>query len=190
MPPAKLNTGRWLRATRPQASGVFYTFQCLRPHDSVNHEAGGHFKEATMTLIEAINACRAELDARGLPQWGMRLTKSRKWFGMCHHRERCIDLSIPFINAAPDATVIGLIKHEIGHALAGFSHGHDGHWSNVTHAIGGISTTHIPFHLKPKWAVHCNNCGHNMKGWNVKRDLTNRRCGLCRSANIEYWPED
>ena len=141
-----------------------------------------------MNHLEAVRRCIEELRVNGLTDWGVILSKSRYWYGLCVYEPKRIELSMPFLDVASDNEVVEVIKHEVGHAIAGNEAAHSGKWMNATARIGGNPSRCSPVKLKPRWNIHCEECGELMRGWNVQKDLSGYTCCKCRGKNLVYWP--
>jgi len=95
-----------------------------------------------MTRQEAAQACRDELNAHGLQEWGVRLNQNAesRFLGLCSYKDKVIILSAHHIDIHPTPDVINTIKHEVAHALT-MGHGHDEVWAAKAKELGCDNTS-------------------------------------------------
>lgn len=92
----------------------------------------------------ALDLARALLDEHGLPDWSTTLDRAKTRAGACRFGRRQITLSAPLTRLHSETEVRDTILHEIAHALAGPSHGHDEVWRAIAVRIGCSGKRCVP----------------------------------------------
>jgi predicted SprT family Zn-dependent metalloprotease len=90
-----------------------------------------------MNKYEAKTAAIEEMKKWNLTGWAFafnnRLTRA---LGRCCYTKRLIELSTSYVEDNTLETIMDTIRHEIAHALAGPSHGHDEVWKRWCRTVG------------------------------------------------------
>lgn len=58
------------------------------------------------------------------------------WFGWCDYERRTIGLATKLVQSGDEKEIIVVIRHEIAHALVGYSDGHGVQWRTCARKIG------------------------------------------------------
>jgi predicted SprT family Zn-dependent metalloprotease len=94
-----------------------------------------------------------------LTGWTFRFNTNKNRVGVCRHNQKVIEMSSIFIGAMTDAQILNVLTHEVAHALAGFSHGHDATWAAIHRSMGGDGKRCAVGVKQPadtyKWAAKC-----------------------------------
>ena len=125
-----------------------------------------------------------------LTGWTFRWSNSRRTYGTCFHHGKTISISKPLAELNVWEQTQDTVLHEIAHALAGASHGHDKKWKQICVEIGAkpercYSTSEV-IQPVPKYYAICPSCGKV----HVRNNFPRRRkysCGYCTSVyNPDY----
>ena len=100
-----------------------------------------------MKREEARTLARSLMDAAGLADWRFRFDHAKRRAGACTHSTRTISLSGPLTDLYDEATIRGVILHEIAHAIVGPAHGHDAAWKRTARALGAPDSARLPSSL-------------------------------------------
>lgn len=100
--------------------------------------------------------------------------------GVCRYRERRVDLSVSYCQAATRSEIEDTILHEIAHAIVGPKHNHDAVWKAKAREIGCQGERcHRVQHSVPRWVGECG-CGQQWFRQRLQRRMIrNRVCGKC-----------
>ncbi len=118
----------------------------------------------------------------GLRSWTFRFDRAKTRAGACRGRDRVISLSMHVTRLHDEAEVRDTILHEIAHALAGPSHGHDDVWKEIALSIGGSGLRCVSPdapRVEGPWQGRCPG-GHT-----VTRHRAPTRVLLCRRCDGE-----
>lgn len=145
-----------------------------------------------MDRHEAKQQSRVLMDAAGLHGWAFRFDRAQRRAGSCVHSTRTITLSGPLTDLYNEATVRGVILHEIAHALVGPEHNHDATWKKTARALGAPHDARLPASLpRPAapWVGTCPRCGAQKHLYSAPRKVV--ACGRCsrrfdRSRILEW----
>ena len=123
----------------------------------------------------------------GLSDWGFRFDRARRRAGACHYSTRTISLSAHLTELYDEATVRGVLLHEIAHALVGAQHHHDRVWRAKARELGAPDSVRLPRELptvEAPWVGTCARCGMQKRLFSAPRRVVS--CGSCdRSFNGE-----
>jgi len=103
----------------------------------------------------------------GMLFWHFQWDNCKRRYGVCRGKGT-ISLSMPLTKTRSEEEVRDTILHEIAHALAGHSHGHDNQWKSICRKIGArperCVSTENP--LTAPYTANCN-CGitHKFFKW-------------------------
>ncbi|BBH69192.1 hypothetical protein ACTI_58770 [Actinoplanes sp. OR16] len=97
-----------------------------------------------MQLTEARELATGLMARHGLTGWRFAFDDAKTRAGVCHHGRKLIGLSRPLTELYSAAQVTDTVLHEIAHALAGPSHGHDRVWRRIAVRIGCSGTRCVP----------------------------------------------
>jgi predicted SprT family Zn-dependent metalloprotease len=132
----------------------------------------------------------SEMEWHGLTQqsWTVKYDHARARAGQCRHRAKVLSFSRNLIARRSPAEMRNTLLHEIAHALAGPSHGHDRTWRAHALQIGCNGQRCHKMELAPrKWSYVCTaGC------WNVARfkrssshaGATCKQCGAAASTGM------
>lgn len=90
-----------------------------------------------MELMDAIDYGTKLLDKYDLTNWSMNVGVTRKYFGYCEYKTKCIFISNWHCKINTDYEVKRTIIHEIAHALLQ-GHGHDSIWKRKFESLLNI----------------------------------------------------
>lgn len=76
---------------------------------------------------------RYKLDSDG---WRFEFDGALNRYGICRHAERLISMSRALVTMNTLSQSLDILLHEVAHALAGPSHGHDATWRVIASKIG------------------------------------------------------
>jgi predicted SprT family Zn-dependent metalloprotease len=139
----------------------------------------------TRHACEVQGLARALLLAYGLRDWSFAFNRRKQEMGLCRFDDKCIELSLHFIERNPDEAIRDTLLHEIAHALVGPGHGHDRLWKQKCREIGARPerVCHEVNMPEGSWQATCGNCGmvhhrhrrpKHLIGWHC------RHCGRVR----------
>lgn len=135
------------------------------------------------------------MEAAELHGWAFRFDSARRRAGSCTHGTRTITLSGPLTDLYDQATVRGVILHEIAHALVGPSHHHDAVWKRAARMLGAPDDARLPASLpapEEPWVGTCPKCGAQRRLFRAPRRVT--ACGSCSRtfdpARILLWEHE
>jgi predicted SprT family Zn-dependent metalloprotease len=115
------------------------------------------------------------------PDWQVRYFKAACLYGQCRRvgRKNYIRINQLFLEQCSPQQVLGLVRHEIAHGLAGTGHGHDAHFAKICRHIGAppASATRISISVPHKFKLTCLICGKVYYKHTYKRTWL---CGHCR----------
>ena len=127
------------------------------------------------------------MEQLALEGWRFEFDNAIRRFGACHHTERKITISRKLTELNDVADVQDTILHEIAHALAGASNGHNEIWKRYARLIGAepnrcysgkdIKTP------KSKWLLLCQE-GCEIKRHRKPADVSNYQCKKHKSSLI------
>ncbi|WP_340536791.1 SprT-like domain-containing protein [Nocardioides sp. GXZ039] len=89
-----------------------------------------------MDLRDAFAMAEDLLQHHGLGEWTVAFDGAKRRAGICRFGPRVLGLSAPLTVLHTVDEVRDTILHEIAHALAGPSHGHDATWREIAQRIG------------------------------------------------------
>lgn len=129
-----------------------------------------------------------ELFAEYLPDYnvdlrfgrGVKLSGSTSWERVDAFESKIvIRISKMFLEDCDQAFNENTLRHEIAHALAGPSHGHDRTWKSLAVKLGAEPTPYHKALLKnrQKYRAVCPHCGH--KSYMSRKPKLKRSCGTC-----------
>ena len=133
-----------------------------------------------MKREEARTLARALMDASGLREWRFRFDNARRRAGACTHATRTISLSGPLTDLYDEATIRGVILHEIAHAIVGPAHGHAAAWKRAARALGAPDSARLPSSLPSPdapWVGTCPRCGATRRLYRAPRRVSSS--GVC-----------
>jgi predicted SprT family Zn-dependent metalloprotease len=111
--------------------------------------------------------------------WALRIGRAMPRIGSCHGRLKRITLSGPLITINDETEVRDTIFHEMAHALAGTTHGHDRVWKATAEAVGcrprschSAQEVRVP---PARYRFECPACGHAGTRMHVRVSS----CGRC-----------
>lgn len=116
----------------------------------------------------------------GLDGWRFRFDRARRRAGSCVHSMRTITLSGPLVDLYDEATVRGVVLHEVAHALVGPQHHHDAVWRRTAVRLGAPGSARLAASLpRPEapWVGTCPRCGARRELYAPPRRVTS--CGEC-----------
>lgn len=95
-----------------------------------------------MNRQDASNLLRQELDKHNLTDWKVRISNdpNQPYLGLCSYKDKAILLNAYHCEIHPDTEIINTIRHEVAHALVGFSNGHNEIWAAKAKEIGCDNT--------------------------------------------------
>ena len=164
---------RWARVAT-QREGLWNV-----PYGGLTHIAPPSPPAMSLKAVEALgNHLIREHTARsGLKKgWTFAFDLAPVRAGVCRHTEKRIALSVTYCLKASEEEIVDTILHEIAHAIAGPSHGHNETWKSVARRIGCTATRcHQVDHTPPRWRGQCA-CG---KEWKRQRLSQRARTGYC-----------
>lgn len=104
-------------------------------------------------------AAQTLLKDHDLYGWRFKFNTNKNRVGVCRHGERTIEISSIFLSTMTDAQIMNVLTHEVAHALAGHSHGHDATWAAIHRSLGGDGKRCAVGVKQPadtyKWAAKC-----------------------------------
>lgn len=116
----------------------------------------------------------------GVSDWGFRFDRARRRAGACHYSSRTISLSAQLTDLYDEATVRGVVLHEIAHALVGARHHHDRVWKAKARELGAPDSVRLPRELpsvEAPWVGTCARCGMQKRLFSAPRRVVS--CGSC-----------
>lgn len=116
----------------------------------------------------------------GLSDWTFRFDRARRRAGACHYGTRTISLSAHLTDLYDEATVRGVVLHEIAHALVGAHHHHDRVWKTKARELGAPDSVRLPRDLpsvEAPWVGTCVRCGMQKRLFSAPRRVVS--CGSC-----------
>jgi predicted SprT family Zn-dependent metalloprotease len=130
-----------------------------------------------------------EMEWHGLSQqsWRVAYDRGRRRAGKCVHRSKTLSFSRHLIARGSPADMRNTVLHEISHALAGPTHGHDRTWRTIALQIGCDGKRCHNIELAPAtWIYACSSgC------WNSPRfkrshlgTTLQRTCRMCGAACV------
>ncbi|QPK81454.1 SprT-like domain-containing protein [Schaalia sp. ZJ405] len=148
-----------------------------------------------MNREEARRQARVIMDAAGLSDWTFRFDHAKRRAGSCTHARKTITLSGPLVDLYDEATVRGVILHEIAHAMVGPHHHHDAEWKRMARALGAPDDARLPAQLpepEAPWVGTCPVCGATKKLFRQPKRVV--ACGSCTHSfdrrRILTWTKD
>ncbi len=147
-----------------------------------------------MNLDHAAAIAQQLLEQYGLPAngWRFRFDNASKRAGLCAYGPKIISLSRELTERNGKSFVIDTVLHEIAHALAGASHGHDAVWKKTARAIGCTAEVCHRAEIRWRFVGMCAKCGVRVNGMRKHR----WSCGRCspgvysREAIFKWKPTD
>lgn len=136
-----------------------------------------------MDTRNARSVARELMDTHGLSEWSFRFDRARRRAGSCIHATRTITLSAPLVRLYDEPVVVGVILHEIAHALVGPAHQHDQAWKATARRIGAPDSARLPSTLpspEAPWVGTCPRCGHQRRLFSAPRRVSS--CAACSST--------
>lgn len=113
-----------------------------------------------MKVDTALRIARAELVKHGLNDWTIELRRFKTTGGMTYFDDRVIAFGPALIELWTPKQFKEILKHEVAHALAGFSAAHGDKWKQIARAIGcSAEVTHDYPTVPGRWILFCGNCG-------------------------------
>jgi predicted SprT family Zn-dependent metalloprotease len=124
-----------------------------------------------------------------LTNWSVNWDRSKRRAGECRHDPKVISLSAPLMALWTTEQCQDTILHEIAHALAGPTHGHDRAWKRICIRIGADPTRtwgHLgEVHAKGKYMGECPN-GHVCYRDRKTKTMNTLQAGTCAKCNRRY----
>ena len=111
-----------------------------------------------MDLRDAYALAEDLLEHHGLTGWTVAFDGAKKRAGVCRFGPKVIGLSAPLTTLHSETEVHDTVLHEIAHALAGPSHGHDEAWRAIAVRIGSSGTRCVSPdspRVEPPWLGTC-----------------------------------
>lgn len=134
-----------------------------------------------MELLKVRSLALGLMREHGLHEWRLTFDRAKTRAGQCRFDRHEISLSGPLMRLQDEVEVRETILHEIAHALAGPSHGHDATWRRIAHSIGSTGQTRLRTDALPKadWVGTCPR-GHTIG--RHRRPSRPLSCGRCSSS--------
>jgi len=146
------------------------------------YSEGKHrFQRMSITKLEFIAALADRLMGESLDtqSWTFAFDSGKRRAGLCDHTNRRISLSRYMSQLHPVDQSRQVMYHEIAHALAGASHGHDQHWLRIATDLGyrneRISAKAVD-EAHARWHGQCPN-GHEF--FRYKKPTRVSSCSKC-----------
>lgn len=145
-----------------------------------------------MDIQEASTLAHQLINQHQLIGWRFYFDRAVRRAGCCHYRLKAISLSIHFTQRNTLDEVQDTILHEIAHAIAGFSHGHDYYWKQICRKIGANPNrcydSKIVDMPTGKYQATCPTCSkvfHRHRRPKLERKTFCRNCGPIR-GELKY----
>lgn len=129
----------------------------------------------------------SEMEWHGLTQqsWTVKYDHARARAGQCRHRAKVLSFSRNLIARRSPAEMRNTLLHEIAHALAGPSHGHDRTWRAHALQIGCNGQRCHKMELAPrKWSYVCTAGCWNVARFKRSSSHAGATCKHCGAACI------
>jgi len=134
-----------------------------------------------MLLPDAQRLCLSLLDKFALRDWSFTFNRRKRCLGLCRHHEKRIELSIFYVAANNEESVVDTVLHEIAHALAGPAAGHGPRWKAMCVKIGAKPERLDDEATMPtgRWRAVCPTCRTQYS--RHRKPMRNRRysCRAC-----------
>lgn len=120
-----------------------------------------------------------------LTDWSFKFDNAKKRYGNCNYTRKIISISRNLYELNEFSSSLDTLLHEIAHALAGFSNGHNEVWKQKAIELGCSATRcHNNETVKPSLIGVCPNCKQTIK--RHRRKVL--ACGQCckRHNNNKY----
>jgi predicted SprT family Zn-dependent metalloprotease len=146
-----------------------------------------------MNINDARELALAEMLKHGLDDWTFRFDKAKTRAGMCSYNLKIISLSHPITILWDEADVLDIIRHEIAHAITGYSREERHHgeaWKRNCVLVGAkprrcYDSQNMPAVAAPWNGVCAAGCGLTYTAHRRPKQAT--ACnGHGRSFNIQY----
>lgn len=137
-----------------------------------------------MQITEAYNLAVRYMNEHNLGDWTIEIKELPSRFGLCRYRKKKITLSTMMIYFSTEKQVTDVIKHEIAHALVGYSHHHDKVWKHKCIEIGGNGKRCGEYRPLSKYVCDCTGCGKKYSG--LMHKWNNAVCRSCGRSSIRY----
>jgi predicted SprT family Zn-dependent metalloprotease len=138
-----------------------------------------------MNIAEAKQLVEVEVAHHLGGEWHVAYFKAARIYGQCRHgpKKKVIRLNELFLAQQDRQQVLGLVRHEIAHGLAGKHRGHDRHFAAICNLLGTSpkSRMRVCIDVPYKYSLTCSHCGHVYKRHSWRRTW---RCGLCKGKLI------
>lgn len=153
------------------------------PYGALRHIAPTQTSAVSLQAVEARGRrlIREHTARSGLKKgWTFAFDLAPVRAGVCRHKEKRIALSVTYCLKASKEEIVDTILHEIAHAIAGPSHGHNEAWKSVARRIGCTATRcHQVDHTPPRWRGQCA-CGKEWKRQRLSRRARTGYCPACK----------
>ena len=129
----------------------------------------------------------SEMEWHGLTQqlWTVKYNHARARAGQCRHRAKVLSFSRNLIARGSPVDMRNTLLHEIAHALAGPSHGHDRTWRAHALRIGCNGQRCHKMELAPrKWSYVCTHGCWNVARFKRSSSHAGATCKQCGAACI------
>lgn len=139
-----------------------------------------------MKLTDARKLALTEMMRWSLYDWSFDFDKAVRRFGACHYNLKRITLSKTLVELNDEKQVRNVILHEIAHAIAGHSNGHNQAWKDCAKSIGcDGERCYSEEVVKPpkRFSGICPNCHHR-----IERNQRKGACaGCCKRYNHGFY---
>lgn len=118
-----------------------------------------------------------------LNSWSFQFDRAKRRFGCCNFTKKQISLSRTLTELNSEKIVKETILHEIAHALAGRSHGHDKKWKGIAVSLGCTPRSTYSANVKTplmKYTATCPSCESTFQ---TQRKKTAACSSCCKKHN-------
>lgn len=116
--------------------------------------------------------------------WKFSISNSQLTLGVCKHDVKRIEVSSYYFHTEMEE-IEDTIRHEIAHALAGPTHGHDDVWRSYCIKVGAkpqrLADEHLKTSAKPNYVIKCPSCGWKAYRYRMKRRNFGSTCPNCHT---------
>jgi predicted SprT family Zn-dependent metalloprotease len=144
-----------------------------------------HYTEAQVRNLAVQKLWEHGLGQQG---WKFVLDRAVRRAGQCRYSRKEVGVSRAYIAAATKEAVLDTILHEVAHALAGHSHGHDATWRQIHRSIGGngkrcVQAEEMVKQIEGRYKGECIKC-HGVS-YMHRRPRVARSCGKCNPVRFD-----